>query len=97
MCAFAATTLLSSCSDFLDKLPENKVDEEKVDYTNLNNMYQPVSGVYAKLRQRGSHWIVWGATVVRDDDVSTGRIDDQADLVAIDQSYNYNAGFLGNQ
>ena len=74
MCAFAATTLLSSCSDFLDKLPENKVDEEKVDYTNLNNMYQPVSGVYAKLRQRGSHWIVWGATVVRDDDVSTGRI-----------------------
>lgn len=93
LCAFAATTLLSSCSDFLDKLPENKVDEEKVDYTNLNNMYQPVSGVYAKLRQRGSHWIVWGATVVRDDDVSTGRIDDQADLVAIDQSYNYNAGF----
>ena len=58
-------------------------------------MYQPVSGVYAKLRQRGSHWIVWGATVVRDDDVSTGRIDDQADLVAIDQSYNYNAGFWG--
>ena len=95
LCAFAATTLLSSCSDFLDKLPENKVDEEKVDYTNLNNMYQPVSGVYAKLRQRGSHWIVWGATVVRDDDVSTGRIDDQADLVAIDQSYNYNAGFWG--
>ena len=38
LCAFAATTLLSSCSDFLDKLPENKVDEEKVDYTNLNNM-----------------------------------------------------------
>lgn len=95
LCAFAATTLFSSCSDYLDKLPENKVDEEKVDYTNLNNMYQPVSGVYAKLRQRGSHWIVWGATVVRDDDVSTGRIDDQADLVAIDQNYTYNAGFWG--
>ena len=43
--AFAAATLLSSCSGYLDKLPENKVDEEKVDYTNLNNMYQPVSGV----------------------------------------------------
>lgn len=93
--AFAAATLLSSCSGYLDKLPENKVDEEKVDYTNLNNMYQPVSGVYAKLRQRGSHWIVWGTTVVRDDDVSTGRINDQADLVAIDQTYRYNPGFWG--
>ena len=31
LCAFAATTLFSSCSDYLDKLPENKVDEEKVD------------------------------------------------------------------
>ena len=32
--AFAATTLLSSCSDYLDKLPENKVDEEKVQEEN---------------------------------------------------------------
>lgn len=37
-----------SCNDFLDKEPEGKVPEEKVDYTNLENMYQPVSGVYAK-------------------------------------------------
>ena len=59
LCAFAATTLLSSCSDFLDKLPENKVDEEKVDYTNLNNMYQPfmpncvrevLTGLYGELQ-----------------------------------------------
>ena len=95
LCACSALIMFSSCSDFLDKLPENKVNEENVDYTNLSNMYQPVSGVYAKLRSRGSHWIVWGATIVRDDDVSTGRIDDQADLVAIDKNYTYNAGFWG--
>ena len=95
LCVCSALIMFSSCSDFLDKLPENKVNEENVDYTNLSNMYQPVSGVYAKLRSRGSHWIVWGATIVRDDDVSTGRIDDQADLVAIDKNYTYNAGFWG--
>ena len=40
----------ASCNDFLDKEPEGKVPEEKVDYTNISNMYQPVSGVYAKIR-----------------------------------------------
>ena len=53
LCACSALIMFSSCSDFLDKLPENKVNEENVDYTNLSNMYQPVSGVYAKLRSRG--------------------------------------------
>lgn len=43
----------ASCNDFLDKEPEGKVPEEKVDYTNLSNMYQPVSGVYAKIRTSG--------------------------------------------
>ena len=32
----------ASCNDFLDKEPEGKVPEEKVDYTNISNMYQPV-------------------------------------------------------
>lgn len=41
----------ASCNDFLDKEPEGKVPEEKVDYTNISNMYQPVSGVYAKIRR----------------------------------------------
>ncbi len=38
----------ASCNDFLDKEPEGKVPEEKVDYTDISNMYQPVSGVYVK-------------------------------------------------
>nr|WP_243432781.1 hypothetical protein [Bacteroides uniformis] len=29
----------ASCNDFLDKEPEGKVPEEKVDYTNISNMY----------------------------------------------------------
>ena len=46
---------LASCNDFLDKEPEGKVPEQKVDYTNISNMYQPVSGVYAKIRTSGLH------------------------------------------
>ena len=48
----------ASCNDFLDKEPEGKVPEEKVDYTNISNMYQPVSGVYAKIRTSGLHWVI---------------------------------------
>ena len=41
--AFSLVT--SSCSDFLDKLPENSVEAETVDYSNTANMYMPVSGI----------------------------------------------------
>ena len=37
----------ASCNDFLDKEPEGKVPEEKVDYTDISNMYQP----YRRQRQ----------------------------------------------
>ena len=73
----------TSCSDFLDKAPENKVPEESIDYTNLANMYQPVSGVYAHVRSGGLHWISLAAVIVRDDDVWSGRHDDQSVLVSI--------------
>lgn len=49
----------TSCSDFLDKAPENKVPEESIDYTNLANMYQPVSGVmhrYVPVACTGFPW-----------------------------------------
>jgi len=39
----------ASCN-YLDKDPENSVPEKNVDFTNIDNLYQPVSGVYAKLR-----------------------------------------------
>lgn len=84
-----ALMLLSgtSCDDFLNKAPENKVPEESIDYTNLANMYQPVSGVYAQVRTGGLHWISWAAFVVRDDDVWSGRYDDQADLISIGEEF----------
>ena len=71
----------AACSDFLDKAPENKVPEESIDYSRLENMYQPVSGVYAQVRNCGTHWITWAAFIVRDDDVWSGKQDDQADLI----------------
>ena len=63
----------ASCNDFLDKEPEGKVPEEKVDYTNISNMYQPVSGVYAKIRTSGLHWVIWEITTIRDQDVFSGQ------------------------
>lgn len=95
ICASLTALSMASCSGYLNKLPENQVDEQKIDYTKTANMYEPVSGVYAKLANRGSHWMVWGETIIRDDDVSTGRTDDQAGLVSIDQTYSYDAGFWG--
>lgn len=85
----------TSCSDFLDKAPENKVPEESIDYTNLANMYQPVSGVYAQVRTGGLHWISLAAFLVRDDDVWSGRHDDQADLVSIGEKFLYSNGWWG--
>ena len=93
----AATLLLSgaSCSDFLDKAPENTVPEESIDYTNLSNMYQPVSGVYGALRTGGMHWVGLPLYIVRDDDVWSGRHDDQGDLINIGESFVYMNSFWG--
>lgn len=93
----AATLLLSgaSCSDFLDKAPENTFPEEATDFTDLTNMYQPVSGVYGKLRTGGMHWIGVPLYIVRDDDVWSGRHDDQADLINIGESFIYMDSFWG--
>ena len=78
--------LFCSCSDFLDKDPEVTIDAETVDYTDLNNMYQPVSGVYSWLRQEGTHWAVYAMTISRDDDVDPGTNGD--DWVKLN-NYNY--------
>lgn len=84
---------LASC-DYLDKEPENKVPEQNVDFTKIENMYQAVSGVYAKVRTGGMHWIVWPLSIVRDDDVWSGRIDDQTPLIDMG-NYNYDNSFWG--
>lgn len=63
---------LSGCSDFLDKLPENSVEVESVDYSNISEMYMPVSGIYAKVRNNLAGWSGWGCIIVRGDDVNKG-------------------------
>lgn len=84
----------TSCSDYIDIDPENSVPEEKVDYTNLDNMYMPVSGVYAKVRTGAMHWVIWPLSIVRDGDVWSGKPDDQAPLIDMG-NYNYDQGFWG--
>lgn len=68
--AFSLT--VSSCSDFLDKLPENSVETESVDYSNTANMYMPVSGIYAKSRNLLASWSTYACLLVRGDDVDKG-------------------------
>ena len=48
----------TSCNDWMDILPENTLPESDVDYTKTSEMYMPVSGVYAKLRTGGMHWVI---------------------------------------
>lgn len=85
---------LTAC-DYLDVEPENKVPEEKVDFTKTENMYEPVSGVYGALRMKGMHWVLGMMSVIRDGDVWSGRVDDQADLVTIGNKYQYNNAWWG--
>ena len=83
----------ASCNGFLDKEPEGKVPEEKVDYTNISNMYQPVSGVYAKIRTSGLHWVIWEITTIRDQDVFSGQWNG-SDYYNLSE-YKYNDSFWG--
>lgn len=66
--------LATSCDDFLDKDPENSVNVEEVDYTQTENMFSPVSGVYAKARTENgfSRWALYGLIAVRADDTDKG-------------------------
>jgi hypothetical protein len=90
----AALTLLATSCDYLDKDPENSIPEKKVDFTNISNMYMPVSGVYAKLRTDGMHWIIQGLSVIRGGDLWSGRVDDQQSLVDYG-NYKYDNTFWG--
>ncbi|MBO1364419.1 RagB/SusD family nutrient uptake outer membrane protein [Prevotella sp. A2931] len=93
--ALAAVTLTTTaCNDFLDKDPENRVPEEDVDYTATENMYMPVSGVYAKIRTGAMHWVILPLSIVRDDDMWSGRTDDQQLLVSFG-NYQYDNTFWG--
>ena len=45
-----SATAFTACDDYLDIATENKVPEEDVDFTDISNMYMPVSGAYASIR-----------------------------------------------
>lgn len=75
---------LTSC-DYLDIDPEQSVPEESVDYTDISNMYAPVSGCYATIRTNNMHWVINLQTIIRDGDVWSGRIDDQGDLINVNK------------
>ena len=59
----------TACTDFIEIDPENKVPEQGVDFTNKNNMYQPVVGAYSKVRTQGMHWCNALLMFTRDGDV----------------------------
>ena len=63
----------TACSDFINIDPENKVPEQSVDFTNTGNMYQPVVGVYSKVRTSAMHWANALIMFTRDGDVWSGR------------------------
>ena len=75
---------LTSC-DYLDIVPEQSVPEESVDYTDISNMFAPVSGCYATIRTNNMHWVINLMSVIRDGDVWSGRIDDQGDLLNVNR------------
>jgi hypothetical protein len=47
--------LLTTCEDFLNQRPEGTVPSAGLAYTNTENIFQPVSASYAKLRNYGAH------------------------------------------
>ena len=83
----------TACSDFLDIDPENKVPEESVDFTQTANMYEPVVGVYAKVRTSGMHWANALMLFTHDGDVWSGRTDDQGTAVDFGRYFNYTNSF----
>lgn len=80
---------MSSGCSFLEIDTENKIAVAEIDYTNTSEMYQPVIGAYSKLRWPGMHWvnnILWTG---RDDDMTSGRDNDQQDALR----FGYRGGY----
>lgn len=79
---------MSSCS-FLDIDTENKIASSDVDYSNTADMYSPVVGAYSQLRSSGIHWANAMLWFGRDDDMTSGRADDQGDAL----KFGYRGGY----
>ena len=79
---------MTACS-FLDIDTENKIATSAVDYTKISEMYQPVIGAYQQLRVSGMHWANNMLWTCRDDDMTSGRTDDQGDALL----FSYRGGY----
>jgi hypothetical protein len=94
---------VTGCSKFLDRDVEDQTRSTIINYTNLNSMYSPVSGVYRAAASDNPglvHWIDVGIRTVRADDVDKGSSpSDQGTLTDIKTFQNENPGvvtFWGN-
>lgn len=80
--------VMTGCS-FLEIDTENMIATSAIDYTRTQDMYQPVIGAYSKLRWPGMHWVDNLLWTGRDDDMTSGRDNDQQDLLR----YGYRGGY----
>ena len=79
---------MAGCS-FLEIDTENKIAVSEIDYTKTADMYQPVIGTYSKLRWPGMHWALNMLWTGRDDDMTSGRDNDQQDALR----FGYRGGY----
>jgi SusD family. len=82
-----------ACSDFIDIDPVNKLPEERVEFSKTENMYEPVVGVYSKVRTSGMHFANKLLLFGRDGDMWSGRTDDQGGAVDFGRDFNYTNSF----
>ena len=85
---FLLLSATTACS-FLDIDTENKIATTEIDYSKTSEMYQPVVGAYSQLRNSGMHWANNMLWLCRDDDMTSGRTDDQGDALL----FSYRGGY----
>ncbi len=84
--------VLASCNDWLDIVQEGTIPTEEIDFTDVDQMYAPVSGVYAMARERMTQWEIWPLLNVRGDDVTKGGATDADQGGYLDvEHFNYDA------
>jgi hypothetical protein len=82
----------SGCNNLLNEPPENKVLQEKVDYTVKENVILPIVGLYGRVYMN-HNWEHFPFISVRGDDVNSGGLGDQPQFADIDY-YKYSRDFF---
>ncbi|MBP3227763.1 MAG: RagB/SusD family nutrient uptake outer membrane protein [Bacteroidaceae bacterium] len=79
----------TGCNDYIDIDVENTLAVDEIDYTIADDMYKPVIGCYGRMRSTGIHWALGMLWSGRDDDMCSGRTNDQADAL----KFGYHGGY----